>query len=154
MRASDADRERAAEVLREAHAEGRLSAEELHERLDAVFAARTYGELAPVTADLPAVPAAPGAPAPRPDPWRRVREPAAATVVLVGIWAITAVMSGSWAGLWFIWPVGIMWVAVVASLISGEQSRDANRQQRRTQRDQQRALRRERRDDRRGRLGR
>jgi hypothetical protein len=53
MRASDADRERAAEVLREAAAEGRLSLEELNECLDLAYAAKTYAELAPVTADLP-----------------------------------------------------------------------------------------------------
>jgi Domain of unknown function (DUF1707) len=54
MRASDADRDRAAEVLREAAAEGRLSMDELNERLDLIYAAKTYAELAPVTADLPA----------------------------------------------------------------------------------------------------
>ena len=53
MRASDTDRDRAAEVLREAAAEGRLSMDELNERLDLVYAAKTYAELAPVTADLP-----------------------------------------------------------------------------------------------------
>jgi hypothetical protein len=53
MRASDADRDRAAEVLREAAAEGRLSMEELNERLDVVYAAKTYAELAPATVDLP-----------------------------------------------------------------------------------------------------
>ena len=53
MRASDADRDRAAEVLREAAAEGRLSMEELNERLDVVYAAKTYEELAPATVDLP-----------------------------------------------------------------------------------------------------
>jgi hypothetical protein len=53
MRASDSDRERVAEALREAAAEGRLSLEELDERLDRVFAAKTYAELTPVTADLP-----------------------------------------------------------------------------------------------------
>jgi hypothetical protein len=53
MRASDSDRERVAESLREAAAEGRLSLDELNERLDQVFSARTYAELAPITADLP-----------------------------------------------------------------------------------------------------
>ncbi|QIB45573.1 DUF1707 SHOCT-like domain-containing protein [Streptomyces aureoverticillatus] len=53
LRASDADRERVAEVLREAVAEGRLDMEEFGERLDAVYQARTYGELAPLTRDLP-----------------------------------------------------------------------------------------------------
>jgi hypothetical protein len=53
MRASDADRERVAEALREAAAEGRLDLEELNQRLDQVFAAKTYAELAPITADIP-----------------------------------------------------------------------------------------------------
>lgn len=53
LRASDADRERVAEVLRDAVAEGRLDMEEFEERLDATFRARTYGELAPLTRDLP-----------------------------------------------------------------------------------------------------
>jgi DUF1707 SHOCT-like domain/Cell wall-active antibiotics response LiaF, C-terminal len=53
MRASDSDREHVAEALREAAAEGRLNLEELNERLDQVFAARTYAELEPITADLP-----------------------------------------------------------------------------------------------------
>ena len=45
LRASDADRDAVAERLREAHAEGRLTVEEVGERLDATFAARTLGEL-------------------------------------------------------------------------------------------------------------
>ncbi|MFI7414595.1 DUF1707 domain-containing protein [Streptomyces sp. NPDC049627] len=53
LRASDADRERVVEVLRDALAEGRLDMEEFEERLDATYKARTYGELAPITRDLP-----------------------------------------------------------------------------------------------------
>ncbi|MEV7382699.1 DUF1707 SHOCT-like domain-containing protein [Streptomyces lydicus] len=63
LRASDADRERVAEILRDALAEGRLEMEEFEERLDAAYRARTYGELEPLTADLPTGAAAPGAPA-------------------------------------------------------------------------------------------
>ncbi|MFE9440955.1 DUF1707 domain-containing protein [Streptomyces sp. NPDC006602] len=62
LRASDADRERVAEVLRDALAEGRLDMEEFEERLDATYQARTYGELAPITRDLPS--GAGAAPAP------------------------------------------------------------------------------------------
>ncbi|MEV8548911.1 DUF1707 domain-containing protein [Streptomyces glaucescens] len=58
LRASDADRERVAEVLRDALAEGRLDMAEFEERLDATYQARTYGELAPITRDLPAAGAA------------------------------------------------------------------------------------------------
>ncbi|MFC9507412.1 DUF1707 domain-containing protein [Streptomyces sp. NPDC057002] len=54
LRASDADRERVAEVLRDALAEGRLDMAEFEERLDATYQARTYGELVPITRDLPA----------------------------------------------------------------------------------------------------
>jgi hypothetical protein len=53
LRASDADRERVAETLREAAGEGRLTMDELDERLDAVYAAKTYAELVPITHDLP-----------------------------------------------------------------------------------------------------
>jgi len=55
LKASDADREQIAERLRKATAEGRLLAEELEERLEATFTARTYGELDAVVSDLPGV---------------------------------------------------------------------------------------------------
>ncbi|QMU67681.1 DUF1707 domain-containing protein [Streptacidiphilus sp. P02-A3a] len=83
LRASDADRERVVEALREAYAEGRLTAEEHSERVDSVYAAKTMGELVPLTKDLPAhsevhrsAPAA--APAPRrtqPEPPARQENP-------------------------------------------------------------------------------
>jgi Domain of unknown function (DUF1707) len=67
LRASDADRERVAEVLRTAAAEGRLHLDELDERLAGVYAARTYAELEPLTHDLPThqapAPTPPGLPA-------------------------------------------------------------------------------------------
>jgi hypothetical protein len=53
LRASDADRDRVAERLRQAAGDGRLSIAELQDRLDALYAAKTYGELEPVVADLP-----------------------------------------------------------------------------------------------------
>ncbi|MEU4167567.1 DUF1707 domain-containing protein [Streptomyces sp. NPDC026665] len=59
LRASDADRERVAEQLRDALAEGRLDMEEFEERLEATYAARTYGELTPITRDLPGAASAP-----------------------------------------------------------------------------------------------
>lgn len=54
LRISDADRHAVAEVLREAAGEGRLDLEELEERLEATYAARTYADLVPITQDLPA----------------------------------------------------------------------------------------------------
>ncbi|MFH9431245.1 DUF1707 domain-containing protein [Streptomyces sp. NPDC017615] len=54
LRASDADRERVVEILRDGLAEGRLDMAEFEERLESAYQARTYGELAPLTSDLPA----------------------------------------------------------------------------------------------------
>jgi hypothetical protein len=53
LRASDADRHQVADVLRDAAGDGRLTLDELHERLDGVFAAKTYAELERFTRDLP-----------------------------------------------------------------------------------------------------
>lgn len=67
LRASHGDRDRVVELLRVAAGDGRLTAEELDERLEVALTARTYGELAALTADLPAVPGfAAEAPAPTP----------------------------------------------------------------------------------------
>lgn len=52
-RASDADRQKTAELLGEALAEGRLTSEEHEERLRAIFASKTVGELAEIVRDLP-----------------------------------------------------------------------------------------------------
>ncbi|WP_329116532.1 DUF1707 SHOCT-like domain-containing protein [Streptomyces sp. NBC_01353] len=54
LRASDADRDRIADILRDALAEGRLDPEEHSERIDAVYRAKTVGELEPIVRDLPA----------------------------------------------------------------------------------------------------
>lgn len=53
IRASDADRDRIADILRDALAEGRLDAEEHSERIEAVYRAKTVGELEPIVQDLP-----------------------------------------------------------------------------------------------------
>ncbi len=52
-RASDGDREQTAGCLRRAASEGRLSLDELEQRLEATFTARTYGELDWLACDLP-----------------------------------------------------------------------------------------------------
>lgn len=53
MRISNEDRERVAQILHNAMAEGRIELSELEERLDAVYAAKTFADLEPVTRDLP-----------------------------------------------------------------------------------------------------
>ncbi|TPQ18645.1 DUF1707 SHOCT-like domain-containing protein [Streptomyces sporangiiformans] len=61
LRASHADRDRAVDVLRVAAGDGRLTAAELDERLEAALSARTVRELTALTADLPPVSASTGA---------------------------------------------------------------------------------------------
>jgi hypothetical protein len=117
LRASDADREQLVEQLRQHHTEGRLTLEELTERTERAYAARTLGDLDALTTDLPAgSPGAGTAPAGAPGP---DRPPAAAgqaaaraallrsllwngllSVVLLVVWA----MSGS-DYFWPIWPI-------------------------------------------------
>jgi hypothetical protein len=96
LRASDADRDRVAERLRAAAGEGRLSADELEERLEQAFAARTEAELAPLTVDLPAPFVPPRRRPVRPDfgPYVGV------SVMLVAIWALTGM-----GYFWPIWPI-------------------------------------------------
>lgn len=60
MRASDADRDRVLELLRAAAVDGRLTTDELDERLEAALSSRTLGELELLTADLVARPGLPG----------------------------------------------------------------------------------------------
>lgn len=59
LRASDADRERVAEQLRVAATEGRLTSEELEDRLRSTYLSRTYGQLDELVADLPVASAPP-----------------------------------------------------------------------------------------------
>lgn len=63
LRASHADRDQVAELLGVAAGDGRLSPEELDDRLGRALTAKTYAELAVLTADLPATPGAAVVPA-------------------------------------------------------------------------------------------
>ncbi len=102
LRASDTDREQIAERLRRAAAEGRLLAEELEQRIGAVFSSRTYGELDAIVSDLPD-----DRPAPRrPRPVARLRTPAIALAIAIVALAVvalvvvlltgTALIGGAW----------------------------------------------------------
>jgi Domain of unknown function (DUF1707) len=73
LRASDADREQVIRALRRHHADGRITSEELDERIGTVWATKYESELGLVTADLPDLPAP--APAPPPPSRRRPRMP-------------------------------------------------------------------------------
>jgi hypothetical protein len=92
LRASDADRDRVADILRDGLAEGRLTAEEHSERLDGVYAAKTVGELERLVRDLPA--GRSGA-VPAPAPPAYAPGPAEADSNLIGILG-GAERSGRW----------------------------------------------------------
>jgi hypothetical protein len=68
LRASHDDRDRVVEVLRVSAGDGRLTAEELDQRLELALTARTYGELAELVSDLPASGSVASAPATAPKP--------------------------------------------------------------------------------------
>jgi hypothetical protein len=133
MRASDADRDRVAAALREHCAQGRIDVEELNDRLEGVYSARTLGDQQKVTEDLPEedlyelpVPA-----------WRQ-STPARGTdgglvptamragwatygtvnLLLVVIWLLSAASSGAWYP-WWIWVAGPWGALMLAGQIFG-----------------------------------
>jgi hypothetical protein len=144
LRASDADRERVAAALREHCAVGRLTMAELDERLGQAYAARTFGELAAVTRDLPEIepelpvpardrsttdhrlPAHP--PPPPPSPVRADSGPVslrqsvsgwlAMTIILNVIWVLTGI-TGDFSTYWPAWPMGIGAAVIGAQYVRG-----------------------------------
>lgn len=99
LRASDDDRERIAERLRNATAEGRLLTEELEERLGRVFSSRTYGELDEVVHDLPA-PYERRRAAPL---WVKAGLALAIVMAVLAVLALLALVIVGLAGAWLLW---------------------------------------------------
>jgi hypothetical protein len=102
LRASDAERERVAQLLRDSAGEGRLDMDELDERLERVYAARTHGELQRVTRDLPAPPRSRELVSER-----RTRVPTTfvwISALLIAIWVLTG-----FGYFWPVWPM--LWFA-------------------------------------------
>jgi hypothetical protein len=138
IRASDADRDRVAALLREHHAAGRLTAEEFHERMDAALEAKTRGELDELLADLPVIdlyrlpdeslrrPAGLPHTSLMPRDLGRASEPvrfspgtvavgawAVVTGVLIAIWAVAAVIGvGTWLPWWLLIAIPWIWVLI------------------------------------------
>src|SRR3954451_17418812 len=139
LRASDADRERVAFALQTAVSEGRLTLEEFDERVASVYAARTYGELAAVTNDLPPSPSGLGRTEPseawraRPPAFRRTAPVPTASrsvwtaylsvsLVCFVVWACVLLGSGSEQDFWFLWVAG-PWGAVLVGRQIANRSR-------------------------------
>jgi hypothetical protein len=154
MRASDADREEVVDRLRVALEEGRLKMDEYLERMSRAYQAVTYGDLAPLSADLPETRAvakpepAPPAPAPSPQP-RGVVAPRGAYAslpaplkVLWTIWAtvvslnvvIWVLVSATTAHVIYPWPLWVAgpWGVVLLGLSAGATQIRRHRQPRGT----------------------
>jgi hypothetical protein len=110
LRASDAEREQVSRRLAEHAAAGRLTPEELDERIDAAYAARTHDELARLLEDLPGPPAPSRADSERELAISRLTHRAGAAVIAclacIGIWAA--------GGGGDFWPI---WVILVAAIV-------------------------------------
>jgi hypothetical protein len=129
MRAGDADREYVLELLRVAGSEGRLDLDEFDERVRATLAARTYGELAALTVDLPGEPPAPGRvvplaatpPQPVAPPERDLRAGAVAwagvSVTTLAIWGVSCIATATLVYPWWLWVAGPWGLVLLVSWI-------------------------------------
>ncbi|HEX6077598.1 MAG TPA: DUF1707 domain-containing protein [Micromonosporaceae bacterium] len=131
LRAGDDDRQRVADRLKAAVDEGRLGLDEYDERLTATYAAKTYGELATLTADLP--PPAPQArsglaavtgdpdhlsyPGPYRYRWAPWRPWLTASVITTVIWFLTG-LDGHWSSFWPVWVI-VPWGLVLTARTCG-----------------------------------
>jgi hypothetical protein len=158
LRASDADRAAVADVLGGHLSDGRLTVAEFDERLTRAYAARTYGELAELTADLPSPTAPAAAPSvqPRPAPvgglagcggpgwahgWAHgwtggggVRAAWASwfttAVIVVGIWLLTSLASSQVIYPWPVWVIGPWGVVLLAQTLGGGPGRPGRQRDR------------------------
>ena len=139
LRAADADRAVVADRLGAAMSAGRLTVAEYDERLTRVYAARTYGELAQLTTDLPVTPSPVAL-------TKAADEPAGSTcaawghpgaslraawgswlttaVIVLGIWLTTSVASGELLYPWPVWVIGPWGVVLLAQSVGSRAGRD------------------------------
>lgn len=123
IRISDADRDRVTARLRDHYAEGRLTRDELDERITATLNAKTFGDLRPIMADLPgpgvAPPRAPLGVRPQPASLIvRHRGPRILPVLAVVLLAVALIPSGGWLFFAFLKAFLVFWlVACVAGVL-------------------------------------
>jgi hypothetical protein len=143
LRISDQDRERAATGIREHFAAGRLDNDEVEERVAAIYAARTRGELDALTADLPALPVSAAesralAAQRRSELSRRAMQEAGGSfapfLVCTVIWAASGADSFFWPAFLLIGPVGMI-ARVGWSLYGPAPDHDAAERELRSHRD-------------------
>ena len=138
IRAGNADRERVVAQLNTAFSEGRLDVAELDERVAAAYAAKTLGELVPLTADLPVgrqgrsstparredrtpVPAGGPSPAVR---WAPVTGALGLFLVNVLIWGVISLSTGNLIYFWPIWTAIPFALALIGMIAGAGDARD------------------------------
>ncbi len=138
LRAADADRAAVADVLGAHMSAGRLTVAEFDERLAQVYAAKTYGELDELTADLPPLekPAPPVPSEGRPthpvmkhadmSPWsggwdqsHSWRAWLTTSLIVLTIWAATSLASWEFHYFWPIWVIGPWGAVLLAQTVTG-----------------------------------
>jgi hypothetical protein len=145
MRAADTDRDAVAHRLGEHMTAGRLTVAEYEDRVARAYDAKTYGELAELTSDLPSSrPATRPAPQPAatgpcgPSPWggawsagpsrRAVWGSWLSTALIVTtIWLITCLSAGAFLYFWPIWVIGPWGAVLLAQTLSGGGGRSRRR---------------------------
>jgi hypothetical protein len=135
LRAADTDRAELATILGEHMAAGRLTVAEYEERLTRAYAAKTYGELAELTADLPRgpVPAVRSGAAPARREDRAARRGgrhdadtwawgswASTAAIVITIWAITCLASWQLLYFWPVWVIGPWGVVLLVQRFPGD----------------------------------
>ncbi|HUL26030.1 MAG TPA: DUF1707 domain-containing protein [Streptosporangiaceae bacterium] len=124
IRVSDADRDRVTVRLREHFAAGRLTQDELDERVSAALNAKTFGDLRPVMADLPEPAPVPPRAAQHPQwagpPWiARHRGPRVLPLMMLALLGALLISSGGWVLFAFFKVLLVFWlVACLAGLFT------------------------------------
>jgi hypothetical protein len=137
LRAADADRVAVATVLGEHMSAGRLTLDEYDDRLARAYAAKTYGELEQLTADLPAAVPAPR-PAPQPATPHTRSDPAVVaahggwdkdphswrawlttSLIVLTIWAATSLANWEFLYFWPVWVIGPWGAVLLARRLNG-----------------------------------
>ncbi len=145
LRAADVDRAAVADVLGAHMSAGRLTVAEFDERLSRAYAAKTYGELDELTADLPPLPAGAAARVPAPAPEARPAPAAHASpsawthgwddghswrswlttsLIVLTIWAATSLASWEFHYFWPIWVIGPWGAVLLAQTVAGRGTGD------------------------------
>jgi hypothetical protein len=124
IRVSDADREAVTARLRDHYAEGRLTQDELDERVSAALSAKTFGDLRTLTTDLPGPAPVPPRTAPRPSwdgppPWRyhRHHRPPVGLFLIIGLILVLA-SGGGWALFAVFRLILVFWLVMMLTRIA------------------------------------